>query len=101
MEECSVCDETALYVCKTCEMFLCKEHKVMHEKRKKGLHIIENLWFKLTPHQISIIIKSLTLKIRAATDCQVKVLQETEAYIKLNPCALKLLILLKKTSKNI
>ena len=81
MEECSVCDATALHVCKSCPIILCNDHKITHENSKKGEHIFESIGLQLNSYQISKILENVSLKLKAAYNCKVTVLEETEVLI--------------------
>ena len=81
MEECSVCDVRALCVCTTCKINLCKDHRVLHEKTKKGEHNFENFAKSLSSEEIIKIAKNLSLKIITADKCKARIIQETKELI--------------------
>ena len=77
MEYC-VCGKKAKYVCRPCNVFVCNEHKTMHEKAKNKQHLFEKLGKKLRPEEIALIVENLTLKIKITMDCEKLILSETQ-----------------------
>ena len=81
MDDCSVCDESAVYACTSCNIFLCKDHRVIHERSKKKEHTIKELGTNLNPEKLSKILEKLFLKIKAIGECEERIVQETAALI--------------------
>ena len=46
MEKCA-CGERAHYLCKPCEIHVCREHKIMHDKEEQRKHKFQELGKKL------------------------------------------------------
>ena len=81
MDDCSVCDESAEYVCTSCNILLCKDHRVMHEKSKKKELNIKQFGTNPNLEKLSKILKKLFLTIKATGECEERILQETAALI--------------------
>ena len=81
MEECSVCDISARYICTTCNIHLCEDHQVVHKSKKKD-HNFHQLGIELNSEEIAKIVENLSLKIKIAGECQVRIMQETITLIK-------------------
>ena len=62
MDECAQCSSMALELCTTCKIFVCRQHRIMHQDDKQRKHNFENLKVKLTPLQISEIADDLSVK---------------------------------------
>ena len=80
MDDCSVCDNSAVYICTSCNILLCKDHRDIHESRKKE-HKTKQLSVNLNPEKLSKIVEKLFLKIKAIGECEERIVQETAALI--------------------
>ena len=81
MNDCTVCDKAGWYICRSCKINLCKDHKSMHEKSKKGDHICEKANINLTSEHIVKIVENLSGKIKAVNDCRSRIINATIALI--------------------
>ena len=81
MDDCSLCDESAVYICTSCNILLCKDHRDIHESRKKE-HKTKQLSVNLNPEKLSKIVEKLFLKIKAIGECEERIVQETAALLK-------------------
>ena len=80
MENCGLCDEYAYYMCTACKIFLCKDHIILHNK-KKGNHPNEYLGITLTSEQIFHIVEDLSMKIKVTQDCETRLIAITHDII--------------------
>ena len=77
MELCIVCDRQATYQCTTCVVFLCKEHKLLHES-KQGVH---RFIIKLSSEQRKVILEDLSSKINKVNEFQATFLHYTNELV--------------------
>ena len=77
MELCIVCDQQAIYQCTTCIVFLCKEHKLLHES-KQGVH---TFIIKISSEQRKTILEDLSSKITSVNEFQVAFLHYTNELV--------------------
>ena len=82
MDECIVCCEKALYICKPCKGSFCEEHKGLHEKSKNRVHIFKEIGVKLDSRQTENIVENLILKINKVKEFKERITLETEMLIR-------------------
>ena len=81
MDECIVCGEKALYICKPCKGLFCEEHKALHEKNKNKVHVFEEIGVNLDSRQTKIIVENLSLKIKKVKEFRERIILETRDLI--------------------
>ena len=94
MEDC-FCGERAWYFCKACKLFLCEEHKKVHESSKKKIHVFEELWVQVAPQEITEMAEDLSRKIKIVKECAEHIIIET------NKLCDRILTLCAKTLKGL
>ena len=81
MNDCMVCDKHAWHICTSCRMYLCKDHKSVHEQSKKGDHICQKASINITSEYRAKIAENLSTKIKAVNNCRLKIVNTTIALI--------------------
>ena len=81
MEDCALCCQKSRYMCRTCKISLCKQHKLLHQQKKSKDHTFQSLGVKLSPLQISRIHEDLSLKMNITLQCEMHILKETQQLI--------------------
>ena len=80
MEDC-LCGEKAAYLCSSCKVFICEEHKDLHEKNKKKAHVFEEIFKHPDSSKPKRIVENLILKISLMKRLKEIIVLETETII--------------------
>ena len=63
--------------CNSCQVAICKYHKILHEKRSQREHIFQKLGKKLTTKQLAKVIENLSSKIQAVNGFEYQIIRES------------------------
>ena len=80
MKDCA-CGNRALYLCKTHQTAVCKQHRALHEKGKEIEHIYEKLGERLAAQRLVKIVENLSSKIKVAKQCADQILEESKKIV--------------------
>ena len=76
MNEC-ICGERAYCVCESCQVSVCKEHKILHKKGKMREHVFKKFGKKFSAQQLAEIVENLSSNINVADQCITKIIEES------------------------
>ena len=76
MNEC-ICGERAYCVCESCQVSVCKEHKILHKKEKTREHAFKKFGKKFSAQQLAEIVENLSSNINVADQCITKIIEES------------------------
>ena len=76
MSECN-CGERAYCVCESCQVSVCKEHKILHQKGKMREHVFKKIGKKFSAQKLAEIVENLSSNIKVTDQCITKIIEES------------------------
>ena len=75
------CRRCVVYICRSCRVHLCELHKTVHETENTSDHQCEQWEIELTPEQITIILRNISMTVQRRSDLKNIIIEQTKETI--------------------